>query len=73
MAKLTRGPWKAVKGTIRKHQLWQVRDHDIIAIVYTHGADARVMAASHDLYAYAQKRARNGDREAQALVARVAA
>jgi hypothetical protein len=71
MAKLTKGPWKAVKGAIRKHQLWQVRDHDTIAVVYTSHADATLMAASRQMFDYCQRRAREGDTEARALVAKV--
>lgn len=47
-SKFTRGPWRAVRNTIRRRPFWEVRNthRDPIAIVYTHEADARLMAAS---------------------------
>ena len=48
MARFTHGPWHAARFVIRGVRTWSVRNthYDPIAIVYTHEADARLMAAS---------------------------
>lgn len=48
MARFTKGPWHASVLMIRGIKTWSVRNthHDPISIVYTHEADARLMAAS---------------------------
>ena len=48
MAKRSPGTWKAKRNTIRKVELWEVRNghRDPIAVVYTGRADAELMAAA---------------------------
>lgn len=49
--KFTRGPWRAVRNTIRKRPIWEVRNthRDPIAVVYTGQADTELMAAAPKL------------------------
>jgi len=45
-SKFTRGPWRAVRNTIRRRPIWEVRNthRDPVAVVYTGQADAELMA-----------------------------
>jgi len=51
-SKFTRGPWRAVRNTIRRRPIWEIRNthRDPVAVVYTGQPDAELMARSLRLF-----------------------